>query len=619
MNSIDYIKKFYLNCQIHFLIIGKNGWIGCLLQKLFTDLGIKFSLSNSRLENKTELKQEIENIKPTNIICCAGITGRPNVDWCEDHQIETIRTNVTGTLNLADICEELKIHCTLFATGCIYEYDKEHPIGGKGFTEEDIPNFTNSFYSKTKGMVDQILKSYSYMLVLRVRMPISNNLAPRCFITKISQYKRVVNIPNSMTVLHTMLPISVLLSLKNTTGIFNFTNPGVISHNECLELYKTYIDNNFTYTNFTLEEQDKILKAGRSNNFLDTTKLEKELPENIQIPFVKDAVKDALMIAKKSMNSPTNILLTGGAGFIGSHVADEILLEYKDCNLTILDSLEYCSSVNNIPDEANFIKCNIKNIDKLMKIFNEGNFDTIFHFAAETHVDNSFGNSTEFTNTNVLGTHNLLECVKKHKDTIKRFIHVSTDEVYGENNHVNDIFREDSSLLVPTNPYSATKASAEMLVKAYYHSFKLPVIITRGNNVYGPRQYPEKLIPILINCIKENKPFTMHGEGTAKRSYLYVNDVAKAFIKILKYGEIGQTYNIGTNQERTVKSVVEDISKLSNVEIQIEKVEDRPFNDSRYFIETKKLENLGWSPKYEWEDGLNETYRWYKEISKNYW
>jgi len=240
-------------------------------------------VAKSRLEDRNNIEKEIDEIKPKYILNCAGVTGRPNVDWCEDHKAETNRSNVIGTLTLADVAFQRGIHVTNYATGCIYEYDDAHPMNsGIGFTEEDAPNFTASYYSKTKGMVEFLLRPYTNVLTLRVRMPLSDDLAPRNFITKITKYAKVVNVPNSMTVLHELLPISLKMTERELKGVYNFTNPGAISHNEILTLYKKYIDNNFTWVNFSLEEQAKILKAGRSNNLLDTTKLEKEFPGEIQ-------------------------------------------------------------------------------------------------------------------------------------------------------------------------------------------------------------------------------------------------------------------------------------------------------------------------------------------------
>jgi 3,5-epimerase/4-reductase len=246
--------------------------------------------SNVRIENREELARELDEVKPSHTFMSAGITGRPNIDWCEDHKMETIRTNVIGTLNVSDLTAERDIHNTVYATGCIFKYDETHPLGsGKGFTEEDKPNFDGSFYSKTKGFMEPMLACYPNTLILRVRMPVSDDLIHRNFVTKIAKYEKVVNIPNSMTILHEMLPASMAMAQKGLTGVYNFTNPGVISHNEVLDLFQKYIEPNFHYQNFSLEEQAKILKADRSNNELDTTKLMRDMPAGVVINDIKTA------------------------------------------------------------------------------------------------------------------------------------------------------------------------------------------------------------------------------------------------------------------------------------------------------------------------------------------
>jgi len=253
---------------------GATGWIGGKLIELLKEEGATYHIAKSRLQEREKVIAELDEYKPKYVLNAAGLTGRPNVDWCEDHKQEVIRTNVIGTLNLADLCFERGIHMTNYATGCIYEYDDDHKLGsGVGFLEDDEPNFTGSFYSLTKGLTEKVIRFYPNVLTLRVRMPISDDLHPRNFITKISKYAKVVNIPNSMTVLHDLLPVSIAMTKKELKGVYNFCNPGVISHNEILDLYKKYIDPDFTYTNFSLEDQDKILKAGRSNNELNCTKL----------------------------------------------------------------------------------------------------------------------------------------------------------------------------------------------------------------------------------------------------------------------------------------------------------------------------------------------------------
>ncbi|BBN13339.1 UDP-glucose 4,6-dehydratase [Marchantia polymorpha subsp. ruderalis] len=268
-----------------FLIYGRTGWIGGLLGDICNKQGIEFVYGNGRLENRADLEADIANAKPTHVFNAAGVTGRPNVDWCESHKTETIKANVVGTLTLADVTRQHGLLLVNFATGCIFEYDEGHPLAsGIGFKEEDTPNFTGSFYSKTKAMVEELLKNYENVCTLRVRMPITSDLKnARNFITKITRYEKVVNIPNSMTVLDELLPISIEMAKRNLKGIWNFTNPGVVSHNEILEMYKEYIDPSFKYSNFTLEEQAKVIIAPRSNNELDATKLSTEFPEMLSI------------------------------------------------------------------------------------------------------------------------------------------------------------------------------------------------------------------------------------------------------------------------------------------------------------------------------------------------
>lgn len=268
-----------------FLIFGKTGWIGGLLAEELKKQGAKFALADARLEDRAAIIADIEKYKPTHVLNAAGLTGRPNVDWCETHKLETIRANVIGCLNLADVCNTHNIHMTYYGTGCIFHYDEDFPVdSGKGFKESDKPNFTGSYYSHTKAIVENLVKEYPNVLILRVRMPIVADLTyPRNFITKIIKYDKVINIPNSMTVLPELLPMSLEMARRGLTGIMNFTNPGAISHNEILQLYKDYIDPEFTWSNFSVEEQAKVIVAPRSNNLLDTARISGEFPELLSI------------------------------------------------------------------------------------------------------------------------------------------------------------------------------------------------------------------------------------------------------------------------------------------------------------------------------------------------
>ncbi|RCV04754.1 hypothetical protein SETIT_1G026500v2 [Setaria italica] len=322
---------------------------------------------------------------------------------------------------------------------------------------------------------------------------------------------------------------------------------------------------------------------------------------------------------------PKNILITGAAGFIASHVANRIVKKYPDYKIVILDKLDYCSNLKNLlhissSPNFKFVKGDIASADLVNFILVTENIDTVMHFAAQTHVDNSFGNSFEFTKNNIYGTHVLLEACRRITGQIKRFIHVSTDEVYGETDEDAVVGNHEASQLLPTNPYAATKAGAEMLVMAYGRSYGLPVITTRGNNVYGPNQFPEKLIPKFILLAMRGEPLPIHGDGSNVRSYLYCEDVAEAFEVILHRGEVGHVYNIGTKKERTVMNVAKDICKLFNLEADkaIKFVDNRPFNDQRYFLDNEKLKSLGWSERTHWEEGLRKTMEWYVANS-DYW
>merc|ERR1719310_944531 len=282
--------------KVKFLIFGRTGWIGGVLGKIVKEAGYDFQYATCRLQEREKVRREISVSGATHVLNAAGVTGRPNVDWCETHKVETIRANVIGTLTLVDVASTLGVHVTNFATGCIFHYDDaigkpENPprdanlISTAGpqsvFTEDDKANFAGSFYSLTKGYVEDMLRAYDNVLTLRVRMPIDSDVITnkRNFVYKIAHYDKVVNIPNSMTVLDELLPYSVELAIRGRVGIFNFTNPGAISHNQVLELYREYIDPDCTWKNFTLEEQAKVIAAARSNNELDSSKLWKEFPE----------------------------------------------------------------------------------------------------------------------------------------------------------------------------------------------------------------------------------------------------------------------------------------------------------------------------------------------------
>jgi dTDP-glucose 4,6-dehydratase len=313
-----------------------------------------------------------------------------------------------------------------------------------------------------------------------------------------------------------------------------------------------------------------------------------------------------------------NLLITGGCGFIGSNFINYYFFKHDDINIINLDAMYYCANEKNVLEEIrnsnryHLIKGNLCSIDLLNHILDNYNIDTIIHFAAQSHVQNSFDDSLKYTYDNILGTHTLLESCRKY-GKIKKFIHISTDEVYGESLLSDDEEKKnEQSILCPTNPYAATKAGAELIANSYRYSFKMPIIITRGNNVYGPNQYPEKLIPRFIDLLKNNKKVTIQGDGSNVRAFLHALDVAKALELILEKGKIGEIYNIGSDEDKeyTVLQIAQILIKIikhtDNYNDYIEYIEDRPFNDKRYYISNEKVKNLGWSIDKDFMEGLKE-------------
>ena len=307
-----------------------------------------------------------------------------------------------------------------------------------------------------------------------------------------------------------------------------------------------------------------------------------------------------------------NILITGGCGFIGSNFINYYFLKNKDATIVNLDAMYYCANECNVnanirsSERYHFIQGNLQSKDLVNYILKQFKINYIIHFAAQSHVQNSFDESMQYTLDNIVGTHTLLEACRKHP--IQKIIHVSTDEVYGES--LNDDLKHEASVLIPTNPYAATKAGAELIAMSYIKSYNLPIVITRGNNVYGPNQYPEKLIPRFIQQLNAGEQVTVQGNGSAKRSFLHVDDTCSAFEIILERGVIGEIYNIGTHEEYTVmevaKLLVKLIKRTESFQSYIKFIDDRPFNDSRYFISNQKLIDLGWEIKIPFSEGIEK-------------
>jgi dTDP-glucose 4,6-dehydratase len=295
----------------------------------------------------------------------------------------------------------------------------------------------------------------------------------------------------------------------------------------------------------------------------------------------------------------TTALVTGGCGFIASNFLNLMKEKYPEIKFVNLDKLDYCSNVHNVnPGVATFVKGNICDEDLVGYLIKQYDFDVVFHFAAMSHVDNSFNDPKKFTLNNAYGTHVLLDKFRELKPNVE-FIHFSTDEVYGESLTENP-FKESTGVLKPTNPYAASKAAAEMIVQSYIDSYKMNIKTIRCNNVYGPNQYPEKLIPKFKKLLKEGKKCTIHGTKSSqvKRAFMHIEDVVNAVDIVWKKGESGEIYNIASDDEISVmdvtKLMIKTITGSENYDKYITFIEDRPFNDSRYYICSQKLKKLGW-------------------------
>ena len=327
------------------------------------------------------------------------------------------------------------------------------------------------------------------------------------------------------------------------------------------------------------------------------------------------------------MNKFKSILITGGAGFIGSHVVRRMTTNYPDTQIVNLDALTYASNLallNDCKDQSNynFVHEDINNFDRLKSLFKQYNFDAVIHLAAESHVDNSIKNPFAFAQTNIQGTLNLLEAARQHwgNNTKKqRFYHISTDEVFGSLG--SDGYFTETTAYDPRSPYSASKAASDHFLRAYFHTYGLPVVLSNCSNNYGPGQNPEKLIPLMIKNIIAQRPLPVYGKGENIRDWLYVEDHAQAIDLILHQGSLGETYAIGGNNERKNIELVHFLIDVVDEKLKrpkgdslslIEFVTDRLGHDYRYAIDTAKIESkLGWKSSTTFEEGINKTVEFY--------
>jgi len=302
------------------------------------------------------------------------------------------------------------------------------------------------------------------------------------------------------------------------------------------------------------------------------------------------------------------ILVTGGAGFIGSNFLQHLKI-VTDEEIVCVDKLTYAGKRNNVPSKAKLYVADIAGEDAIETIFERHDIKTVFHFAAESHVDNSIKDCSEFIRTNIVGTVNLLNASLKHN--VEKFMHISTDEVYGSIE--NGSFTEETNY-DPRNPYSASKASSDHFVRAFHNTYGLPTVITNCSNNYGPRQHKEKLIPQTILNLLNDKKIPVYGDGKQIRDWLYVQDHCEALIEVWKHGVVGEKYNIGGECEvQNIDLIKKIISLMGKDESMIEYVKDRPGHDRRYSTDISKItKDLNWKPRFDIDDGLTKTIEWYE-------
>ncbi len=313
-----------------------------------------------------------------------------------------------------------------------------------------------------------------------------------------------------------------------------------------------------------------------------------------------------------------HIVVTGGCGFIGANFVRMLLQNDKGWRITNIDKLTYAGNLENLSDLSaspnyRFVQADICDKAKMVEVLSD-NVDAVVHFAAESHVDRSIDGPEVFVQTNVLGTAVLLDAAKK--GNVKRFLHVSTDEVYGSLGATG--YFSETTPLSPNSPYSASKTGSDLLVAAYFHTFKMDTVITRCSNNYGPYQYPEKLIPLLVTNLIDNKQIPIYGDGLNIRDWLHVADHCSGILLALEKGRAGEVYNIGGNNEWTNINIAKKLlGLLGKDESSIHYVDDRLGHDRRYAIDASKIrKELGWEPKYNFETGIVETVNWYKDQEK---
>ncbi|CAF4655283.1 unnamed protein product [Rotaria sp. Silwood1] len=474
---------------------------------------------------------------------------------------------------------------------------------------------------------DELINLYSNMIHARLYSPISDeDLNEKKLLKHLNSLsKNNSEETHHITILSDILPILLaIIHDGKAQGQIDVCNKGIISLNMLQNLISNQLQSELSIPQI-IDTKDLIDHFEKWNKEMISPETRHLYQASYEIPNALKSIKQYLQqkLISRNPNAPRILLVTGGCGFIGSTFINHWLEKYPEDHIINIDRLDPVSNTKNIqnPTSPNYslVVANIDNKDIILHLMTQYNITHIVHFAVQAHLDNSFGNSITFTESNVYGTHSVLEATRLYGKIIK-FIHISTDEVYGDTAPGT---HHETSLLNPINPYAATIAAAEFLVRSYGDSFKLSYCIIRLCNVYGPRQHIEKLIPIFINNLLNGQKLKIHGDGKQIRSYIYVDDVVNAIDIIFNNGKTKMIYNIGTRNQLSVldiaKILLEKIQPNNNLADVIIHDKARSFSDKRYAATTNgAVKTLGWKEKVSFDEGLDKTIQWYKQ-NQNYW
>lgn len=626
---------------LSYVVFGARGWLGSKLCSLLEAAGQTAVRCDERFTSREQVRAYLKKAKCDRLVCAVGRTHTADcatIDWVEgsDAWPDLVLANQLLPLWLAEAARDWQAPMLYMGTGCIFTYDDAHPCGsGKAFTESDAPNFFGSAYSRVKGVTDTLIGDAPFVLNARIRMPIDAENGPRDFVSQLLSSGRVCSVPNSMTVLHEVLPaLLALLHEGSFHGTLNAVNPGVLDHDAVLRVYEEETGVSHAYTRADVPTLG--LAAGRSNNELDTRKIQAALallPHGVRqrfgCPERLSPLQEGLRAAaarrrqRAEVERPMRLLVTGGCGFIGSHLVNACLANpLVDCVVNV-DCMDACACEENVDAgtvAASWARYSLVRWDladdgmeaQLAELMRKHRITHVVHLAAKTHVDASFDGvgALAYTRTNVVGTHRLLEAARRYTDSgdgeLVCFLHMSTEEVYGD---VPEGHADEAGLLNPANPYAATKAAAEVLVRSYGASFSLPWKTVRCSNVYGANQCREKVIPRFAQLLRAGDKLTLHGDGSARRTFVHASDVVAALMTVLLLGRARSVYNVGGGTEMDVKELAARVLAHAGVppDGRIEFVPERPSNDCRYAVDDTKLRALGWKPRMEFDAGLTAT------------